>query len=119
MIVERVSEERATGTARAARDPTNQKCWVTASPNPTYETAKNNRRMIKLKPIQAPIRSLPRRTRQRPQRDWNSSRVVRERAGVGVKQFDAKPCVFIVLVYGFKPIFRNKNGIPYLSKNSE
>jgi len=40
MTVERVSEERATGTARAARDPTNQKCWVTASPNPTYETAR-------------------------------------------------------------------------------
>ena len=31
-----------------------------------------------------PIHSLPCRTRQRPQRDWNSSRVVRERAGVGV-----------------------------------
>ncbi len=31
-----------------------------------------------------PFYPLPRRMRQRPQRDWNSSRVVRERAGVGV-----------------------------------
>ena len=40
-----VSEARATGTARAARDPTCQKpnisrCWVTATPNPTYKAAK-------------------------------------------------------------------------------
>ena len=37
-----VSKAQATGTARAARDPTCRmpnifRCWVTAAPNPTYE----------------------------------------------------------------------------------